>query len=137
MRSDNQSRAKGLVNDLQNLLAKSYVIGSIELENGSISRTWIRKEIGCGQNWPNQNAQAKKIIKDFESKLHLEVKKSPRKSSPGVKDEEMKLIMARVDRLEQKNAQLLDDNFKYKKALNEYVWIDSDEEESQQAKLPW
>ena len=52
-------------------------------------------------------------------------------------DKEVKLIMARVDRLEQKNAQLIEENNKYKKVLFENSWLDSDEPESQQGKLPW
>lgn len=137
MRTDNQAKGKDYVKDLQKLLSEAYTRGSIELENGSISRKWIREKINCGQNWPNQNNKAKKIVKEFEEKLHLDVKKSPRKNSPGVKDKDMRLIMARVGRLEQKNAQLLEENIKYKKAMYENGWLDSDEVESQQAKMPW
>jgi len=137
MKTDNQSKGKDYFKELQKLLGKYYAEGSIELENGNISRTWIRNEIGCGQNWPNQNKQASKLIREFEKKLHLEVKQAPRKSSIGFKDKEVRLSMIRVDRLEQKNAQLIDENNKYKKVLYENGWLDSDEVESQQGKLPW
>jgi len=137
MKIDNQSKGKDYYKEIQKLLSSSIEDGSIELENGQISRTWIRSKIGCGQNWPNQNVLAVKLIKSYEDQFNLEIKQSQKKSPPRVNDKDMRLIMARADRLEQKNAYLVYENIKFKEKLNELGWLDCDEEEAQQGKLPW
>ncbi|MET0014355.1 MAG: hypothetical protein ABW088_11935 [Sedimenticola sp.] len=137
MRNDNQHKRERLESSLEALLIKSFEEGSIEVANGRIHREWIRDSIGCGQNWPSQNEKAKELIKEYEGKLREQGLAISSRHSPGIKDKDVMLLMARLDRLEQRNVQLLEMNNHYKAKLYELGWLDSDDEESAQGRLPW
>lgn len=138
MLNDNQSKRKNLESSLDELLKSSFENDSIELINGRINRTWIRKSIGCGSNWVSQNDHAISSIAEYEKKvrandgIHLSIK-----PSPGVKNHETKQLMQRLSKLEQRNAQLIDDNNRIKAKLYEYGWLESDTEYAEQGRLPW
>lgn len=137
MRTDNQSKRINLESSLDELLNSSYENGNIEVVNGRINRTWIRESLGCGANWVSQNEHAIKVIAEYEKKLRANGLKINVKPSPGVKNHETKQLLQRVSKLEQRNAQLLEDNGRFKAKLYEYGWVDSDDELAAQGRLPW
>lgn len=137
MRTDNQSKRKNLESCLDELLKSSFESSSIEVVNGRISRTWLRESLGCGANWVSQNDHATEVIAEYEKKLRTNGTKINVKASPGVKDKETKQLMQRLSKLEQRNAQLLEDNSRFKAKLYEYGWLDSDDELAAQGRLPW
>jgi hypothetical protein len=137
MRTDNQSKRKSLESNLDELLKSSFESDSIEVVNGRINRTWLREALGCGANWVSQNDHATDVIAGYEKKLRANGFQINAKASPGVKDNEAKQLMQRVSKLEQRNAQLLEDNSRFKAKLYEYGWLDSDDELATQGRLPW
>ena len=137
MRTDNQARRNNLETKLSNFLDSAIKNGTIEVINGQIHRAWVTKNIGCGQNWINQNETAKKTIQDIETKLREKGKLNLPNVTPGGNDKDYKLMQARISRLEQRNAQLNEENNLYRNKLYEYGWMDSDDDESQQGRLPW
>lgn len=137
MRDDNQYKKQGYESKLGALLDRALDEGTVEVVNGEISRSWLRESIGCGVNWLNQNEYAKAKVKDVEGKLREQGIRITPKASPGVKSKEVRLMMARLERLEQRNAQLLEENNRFKNKLYDFGWIESDEEESAQGRLPW
>ena len=137
MRDDNQYKKQGYESKLDVLLDRALEEGTVEIVNGEISKTWLREQIGCGVNWLNQNKFAKDKVKDAEGKLREQGIRITPKAAPGVKSKEVRLMMARLERLEQRNAQLLEENNRFKSKLYDFGWIESDEEESAQGRLPW
>jgi len=137
MRSDNQTKRKKLESRLDELLKHAFENDSIEFVNGKISRAWVRERLGCGANWVSQNGHAIAVISEYEKKLRANGIKVLSKSSPGIKGKEFQQLMLRVSRLEQRNAQLLEENSRYKAKLYEYDWISSDDELAAQGRLPW
>jgi len=137
MRDDNQSKKMDYEVQLDAFLCHALEENIVEVVNGRVSRSWLRNNINCGANWLNQNPFAKKKIMEVESKLRESGIRITPKASPGIKDKEVRLMMARVERLEQRNAHLLEENSRYKTRLYEFGWIESDEEESVQGRLPW
>ena len=60
-----------------------------------------------------------------------------RQPTHGVKSKDLKLLMQRVSKLEQRNAQLLEENSQYRNKLLELGWLESDDEQAVQGRLPW
>jgi thiamine kinase-like enzyme len=137
METNNQSKREKLESNLDELLKSSFDIDSIEVVNGRINRTWIRDNLGCGANWVSQNDHATTAIAEYEKKLRAKGIKVHTKPSPGVQGKNTKQLMQRVSKLEQQNAQLLEQKSRYKAKLYEYGWIDSDDEFAAQGRLPW
>tara|TARA_Y100001936_G_C16072853_1_gene671938 strand:- start:52 stop:465 length:414 start_codon:yes stop_codon:yes gene_type:complete len=137
MRTDNQAKRGCYETGLDKLLESAFQNDTVELMNGRISREWIRKQIGCSQNWPNQNKHAKTVIAEYEKKLREKGIEIHRQPTGGVKSKDVKLLMQRVSRLEQRNAQLLEENSQYRYKLLELGWLESDDEQAAQGRLPW
>jgi thiamine kinase-like enzyme len=137
MRTDNQFKKDKYETSLDDLLESSFADNSIEIANGRISREWVRNSIGCSQNWPNQNEQAKKKIAEYESKLRAtgsNLNPAPRGKG---NSKDVKELIKRVSFLEQKNSQLREENSYYRRKLIENGWLDSDEENAVFGRLPW
>ncbi|MET0035986.1 MAG: hypothetical protein ABW097_08790 [Candidatus Thiodiazotropha lotti] len=137
MRTDNQFKRKGLESKLSALLSEAAKNGTLQVANGQISRSWIVSEIGCGQNWCSQNKFAKNLIAKHEQELVSQGGISSSRPVPGRKDEEVRLLVARVNRLESRNAQLQEEVNRFRQAAKESGWLDENTVESSQGRLPW
>ena len=137
MRTDNQVKRGSYEASLDKLLREAFNNDTVELMNGRISREWILEQIGCSQNWPNQNKHAKTVIAEYEKVLRDKGIKPRRQPTHGVKSKDLKLLMQRVSKLEQRNAQLLEENSQYRNKLLELGWLESDDEQAVQGRLPW
>jgi hypothetical protein len=137
MRTDNQSKRRNLETQLDKLLLDSYERCCIKMSNGRIDRAWVRKSLCCGANWVSQNTHASKVLAEYEKELRVEGGKILAKTSPGFEGKESKRSMMQISMLEQRNAQLLEENAYFKARLYEYGWLSSEDERAAQGRLPW
>lgn len=133
----NNAKAATMVSRLKDYLDSAYKNNALPIgEDSRLSRTSIRKAIQCGQNWLNQNDSAKKLISEWDKKLHKEgVAKLPR-TTPGARDPKAELLQAKVQRLERDNFELQAAKSEYERILVENGWLE-DEQSSEQGRLPW
>lgn len=135
MRVANQDRRDSLENSLNEYLENCSKNGELPLLNGRLSRTEIRKAIGCSVNWLAQNAFAAKTLKEWDSKLHAEGVTYEPRATPSKRNESTELLKKQVDRLQKRNAQLMAEVSELKRRLSAYEWIGSTDNTT--GRLPW